>query len=120
MKAVGMTGKTQPAEQQLQATQPADAPSGTGLKKQTASRWPVLQQKQQLPQMTSACRAGKWGECDGTGTQKGGLRPTYLSLPHLMPLPVTVPTHSLNFEKPNLAPLNFFFVFLFLSLTPPL
>ena len=36
MRAVGMAGKewtgTQPAEQQLQATQPADAPSGTGLK----------------------------------------------------------------------------------------
>ena len=32
MKAVGMTGKTQPAEQQLQATQPVDSPSGTGLK----------------------------------------------------------------------------------------
>ena len=39
-----------------------------------------------------------WGECDGT--QKGGLRPTYLSLPHLTPLPVTVPTHSLNLKNP--------------------
>ena len=25
-------------------------------------------------------------------------------LPHLTPLPVTVPTHSLNLSKPNLAP----------------
>ena len=33
MGAVGMTGKTQPAEQQLQATQPADSPPGTGLNK---------------------------------------------------------------------------------------
>ena len=60
MKAVGMAGKTQPAEQQLQATQPADAPSGTGLE-ETTSRWPVLQQKQQLPQMMSACRAVRRG-----------------------------------------------------------
>ena len=36
MRAVGMAGKgwtgTQPAEQALQATQPADSPPGTGLK----------------------------------------------------------------------------------------
>ena len=32
----GKAGKAQPAEQQLQATQPADAPSGKGLKKQPA------------------------------------------------------------------------------------
>ena len=38
-----------------------------------------------------------------------------LSLPHLSPLPVTVPTHSLNLAKPNLAPnlTFFFFVFIF-------
>ena len=50
MRAVGMAGKTQPAEQQLQATQPADAPSGTGLE-ETTSRWPVSQQSPQLPMM---------------------------------------------------------------------
>ena len=55
-------------------TQPADAPSGTGLK-ETTSRWPVLQKKQQLPQMMSACRAvGGW-ECSSAGSQKGGCRP---------------------------------------------
>ena len=35
---------------------------------------------------------------------RGGLRPTYLSPSHLSPLPVSVHTHSLNLEKPNLAP----------------
>ena len=44
--------------------------------KHTAHSWPASQQKQQLPQMTSASRAGKWGECSGVGTQEGGLRPT--------------------------------------------
>ena len=47
-------------------------------------------------------------------TQKGGLRPTYLSPSHLSPLPVTVSTHSLNLYKPNLAPTYFFVVFIFI------
>ena len=83
MRAVGMAGKgwqagkTQPAEQQLQA----DTAGGLSarhrpLNKRTAHSWPALQQKQPL-QMTSASRrAGKWGECEGVGTQEGGLRPT--------------------------------------------
>ena len=60
----------------------------------------------------SPCSAGWWRECGGAGHSKGGLGPTYLSPSHLSPLPVTVPTHSLNLEKPNLAP-TFFFPFLF-------
>ena len=47
--AVDMAGKDgkankSPLNKALQATQPADAPSGTGLKKQTANRWLALQQ----------------------------------------------------------------------------
>jgi len=53
----------------------------------------------------SPCSAGKWREYGGAGPQKAGSdRPDRLSPSHLSPLPVTVPTHSLNFEKPNLAP----------------
>ena len=36
--------------------------------------------------------------------RKAGADLPILSLPHLSPLPVTVPTHSLNLSKPNLAP----------------
>ena len=50
------------------------------------------------------CRAGKWGECDVLALRKAGSDLPILSLPQLSPLPVTVPTHSLNFEQPNLAP----------------
>ena len=54
------------------------------------------------------------GECGGAGPGKRAQ--TYLlSLPHLSPLPVTVPTHSLNLEQPNLAPsLTFFVIFIFI------
>ena len=50
--------------------------------------------------------------------RKAGSDLPNLSLPHLSPLPVTVPTHSLNLYKPNLAPnllLLFFSFFLFTS-----
>ena len=53
-------------------------------------------------------------------TQEAGSDLPYLSPPHLSPLPVTVPTHSLNLEKPNLAPTYFFVVFIFFSFTSPL
>ena len=87
----------------------ADTASGLSARlrphnKRTAHSWPAAQQEQQLLQMTSASRrAGKWGECSGTATKAGADLPN-LSLPHLTPLPVTVPTHSLNLAKPNLAP----------------
>ena len=58
-----------------------------------------LAAKQQLPTKLaslSPCSAGGWRECDGDGTQKAGSDLPTLSLPHLSPLPVTVPTHSLN------------------------
>ena len=43
--------------------------------------------------------------------RKAGSDLPTLFLPHLSPLPVTVPTHSLNLYKPNLAPTYFFFRF---------
>ena len=45
-------------------------------------------------------------------TQKAGSDLPCLSPSHLSPLPVTVSTHSLNLEKPKLAPTYFFFVFI--------
>ena len=62
---------------------------------------PAQALKQHNSQLTklaglSPCSAGWWRECGGAGHSKGGLRPTYLSPSHLSPLPVTVPTHSLN------------------------
>ena len=50
---------------------------------------------EQQPQMTSASRrAGKWGSA--VVLRKAGSNLPILSLPQLSPLPVTVPTHSLN------------------------
>ena len=49
MRAVGMTGKTQPEEQQLQATQPAESPPGTGLKTNGHQLAGLAAKKQQLP-----------------------------------------------------------------------
>ena len=128
-RAVGMAGKEwtrqankKPAEQALQA----DTASGFSvrLRPQTnGHRWPASQQKQQLPITLaglSPCSAGKWGECKGAGPQKAGSDLPDLSLPHLSPLPVTVPTHSLNFEQPNLAPNLIFFVFFIFTYHFPL
>ena len=48
-------------------------------KKHNSQQMAGLAAKQQ-PQMTlaglSPCSAGRWRECDGIGTQEGGLRPT--------------------------------------------
>ena len=85
-------------------------------KNTTASSWPASQQNNSQ-QMTlaglSQCSAGWWRECGGAGHSEGGLRPTYLSPSHLSPLPVTISTHSLNLEKANLAPTDFFVIFIF-------
>ena len=55
------------------------------------------------------------GECSRAGSQKGGCRPAYLSLPHLSPLPVTVPTHSLNLSYPFSPKINLFFCYFYFS-----
>ena len=91
----------------LQATQPADSPPGTGLEEQTAHSWPASQQKQQLPTMMAASSRAVQvggGSAKLLTLRKAGADLPNLSLPHLSPLPVTVPTHSLNLYKPNLAP----------------
>ena len=41
-------------------------------------------------------------------TRRAGSDLPYLSPSHLSPLPVSVHTHSLNLQKPNLAPTYFF------------
>ena len=101
----------------LQATQPADSPPGTGLKETTTSRWPASQQKQQ-PQTTwpPSRRAVQvdGGSAVVLAARKAGADLPDLSRPHLSPLPVTVLTHSLNFEKTQFSPkFNFFLLFLF-------
>ena len=80
MRAVGMAGKmaagTQPAEQQLQA----DTAGRLSARHRPQNKRPQmagLAAKQQLPQTMLACRAGKWGECRGTGSHQGGCGPTY-------------------------------------------
>ena len=50
-------------------------------------------------------------------TRKAGSDLPCLSPSHLSPLPVYVNTHSLNLEKPNLAP-TYFFVFIFVFYLP--
>ena len=107
---------TQPAEQ---GTQPADAPSGTGLKTHGPQMAGLAANKQQLPQMTSACRAGKWGECSGTGSHEGGCRPTYRPYPtYCLCLSLSLPT-PLICTNPIWPQINFFFFrFYFYPLLP--
>ena len=84
-----------PQNRYCRQTQPADSPPGTGLKETATVGRPCS--KQQLP--TTSCtsrRAGKWGECNVLALRKAGADLPILSLPHLSPLPITVPTHSLN------------------------
>ena len=69
------------------------------LKQHNSQQLAGLAAKQQ-PQTTlaglSPCIAGRWREYSGAGTQETGSDLPYLSPSHLSPLPVTVPTHSLN------------------------
>ena len=105
MRAVGMAGKgwqanKKPAEQQLQATPPADAPSGTGLKTNDGHQLAGLAARttaadQRRPASRRAVQVGG-GSAKVLALRKAGADLPNLSLPHLSPLPVTVPTHSLN------------------------
>ena len=98
---------TQPAEQgtagehSRRTLRPAQASKNNS--QQLAGLAAKLQPPIKLASL-SPCSAGEWREYGGAGTQKAGSDLPTLSLPHLSPLPVTVPTHSLNLEKPNLAP----------------
>ena len=116
--------QAKPAEQgRCRQTQPADDLTGTGLKEQLPTIRPVqASQQNNSQQMTlaglSPCSAGRWREYGGAGTQETGSDLPYLSPSHLSPLPVTVPTHSLNFEKADFAP-TFFLLFLFFLSSSP-
>ena len=58
---------------------------------------------QRRPASRRAVQVGG-GSAKVLALRKAGSDLPNLSLPHLSPLPVTVPTHSLNLSKPNLAP----------------
>ena len=89
---------TQPAEQVLQAN------TAGGLSARLRPRTNGPQLAGLAANTTAAdadgCRAGKWGECDVLALRKAGSDLPNLSLPQLTPLPVTVPTHSLNLWYP--------------------
>ena len=96
---VGTAGKTQPAEQALQA----NTAGGLSARHKPQNKQPADGRpcsKQQQPQTMSAslspCSAGKWGSAGVLAAMRAGADLPTLSLPHLSPLPVTVPTHSLN------------------------
>ena len=96
-----VAGKTQPAEQgtagrhSQRTLRPAQASKN---KRPTVGR-PCS--KQQQPQMSSLpCRTVQVGGGSAMVLRKAGADLPNLSLPHLSPLPVTVPTHSLNLKNP--------------------
>ena len=62
------------------------------------------------------CRAVQvgGGSAKVLALRKAGADLPNLSLPHLSPLPVTVPTHSLNFEQTQFSPKHYFFFVIFL------
>ena len=66
MWAVGMAGKGWQATKSLlnrhcRRTQPADSPSGTGLRKKTAHSWPALQQTTAADDVLHLSPCSKWG-----------------------------------------------------------
>ena len=105
-----MKAGTQPAEQATagghsqrtlrpaQASQQTDGPQLAGLAAKTTAA-----ADQRRPASRRAVQVGGGSTVVLAAMKAGSDLPT-LSLPQLMPLPVTVPTHSLNFEQPNLAP----------------
>ena len=93
-----MAGKQKPAEQALQATQPADSPPGSGLTKHNNQQLAGLAAKTTTTAddvLPLAVQVGG-GSAKVLALRKAGADLPNLSLPHLTPLPVTVPTHSLN------------------------
>ena len=101
----------------LQATTASGLSARHRPQNTTASSWPASQRNNSCRQRWPASRRAV--QVDGGSAVVLALRrraQTYLIVsPHLSPLPVTVPTHSLNLYKPNLAPnlllLLFFFFF---------
>ena len=106
-----MAGKewtgTQPAEQALQA----NTAGGLSARHRPHNKQPAVgrprSKTNSCPQSWPASRRAvqvDGGSAVVLALRKAGADLPILSLPHLSPLPVTVPTHSLNLEKPNLAP----------------
>ena len=98
---------TQPAEQALQANTAGGSPPGSGLEEASGPQLAGGAAKQQLPAddvVLPLAVQVSGGSAVVLAAMKAGADLPILSLPHLSPLPVTVPTHSLNLSKPNLAP----------------
>ena len=97
-----MAAGTQPAEQALQADTASGFSARHRPQQQTASSWPALQQKQQLPEDVGLPLAVQvsGGSAVVLAAMKAGSDLPTLSLPQLTPLPATVPTHSLNLKNP--------------------
>ena len=112
MKAVGMAGKdgkagiTQPAEQATagghsrQTLRPAQA----SRNKQPAVGRPCSKNNGRRRSRPAFCRAVRRGGVQSCWQPERRVQTCLTVLPHLSPLPVTVPTHSLNLAKPNFAP----------------
>ena len=94
-----MAGKQKPAEQGTAGKHSRRTLRPAQASKQTANSWPPSQQKQQLPDdevgLPLSVQLGG-GSAVVLALRKAGADLPNLSLPHLSPLPVTVPTHSLN------------------------
>ena len=108
---------TQPAEQGTAGKHSRRTLRPAQASKTTASSWPASQQNHSRRQSWPASRRAvqvDGGSAVVLAARKAGSDLPNLSPSHLSPLPVTVSTHSLNFEQPNLAPNIFFCVFFFL------
>ena len=93
--------QTKPAEQALQA----DTASGLSARhrpqnKRTAHSWPAAQQKQQLQMTWLAAVQVSGGSTVVLAAMKAGSDLPTVPTPPRSPLPVTVPTHSLNLKNP--------------------
>ena len=110
MRAVGMAGKGWQQAHSLQnkAVQ-ADTAGGLSARHRPQNKRPQMAglaaktAADDLACLSRAVQVGG-GSAKMLALRKAGADLPNLSLPHLTPLPVTVPTHSLNLEQPNLAP----------------
>ena len=103
-------------------TQLADDLPGTGLDETTASSWPASQQnnsrRRRWPASRRAVQVGG-GSAVVLATQKAGSDlPNRLPPTYRLCLSLYITTHSLNLEKPNLAPTYFFVFIIFIPLLP--
>ena len=101
MKAVGMAGNgwqanTKPAEQNRCRQRSQRILRSAQASKKQGPQMASLAAKQQLPMLAASRRAGRRGSAVMLAAMKAGSDLPTLPLPHLSPLPVIVPTHSLN------------------------